>query len=252
MKRLVAFLMALALLVPAALAASEKYEGEGFASAEAAIQAYVEAFNAGDVPGMLSTFAIETVAEHMDPVAYAQRVRAFVPNAAQALPVIDDYTRGLAAAKRMGELSTVLTQQYLSYAWPADHGSYEGMSVPLKEDLEIEAFYEGFAGSAVAEWPGQIAFAGLEPLAAISADAAGYYESESGLALREKILQSAGGDELFDGVARVRILDADYLLFMECVRYGERWYNFALGGLPGSAMGLPINLGGLVPAGELQ
>ena len=43
-----------------------RMEGSGFASPEDAVTAYLEAMKAGDLSGMLSTFAIETYIQNVD------------------------------------------------------------------------------------------------------------------------------------------------------------------------------------------
>ena len=42
---------------------------------------------------------------------------------------------------------------------------------------------------------------------------------------------------------------AQAVLFMQCVKYGDRWYNGELSGLPGAILGLPFNSAGMVVEG---
>ena len=63
MKKILTFLLALALCAGLCACGAGKVEGRGYGSPEEAVLAYAEALQAGDVKKILKTFAIETYVE---------------------------------------------------------------------------------------------------------------------------------------------------------------------------------------------
>ena len=102
------------------------------------MQAYVEAFNAGDVQAMLSTFAIETYVERTDRLASIGRMTIFSTNNYDTYPMPNDYMRQLLIADRVGGLARYMTGQYMMYIWPEEgYGRYDdGAPLPLRGDEE--------------------------------------------------------------------------------------------------------------------
>ena len=72
-----------------------KCEGAGFDSPDDAVQSYIDALNAGDVPAMLSTFAIETYVDNMDAVEAIDRIRSVNTAGYYTVPVVGPYIRGI-------------------------------------------------------------------------------------------------------------------------------------------------------------
>ena len=76
-----------------AVLSSGRLEGKGFASAEEAVAAYLQAMKENDVAGMLSTFAIETYVDNLDARAYLARNGSFGSSSQAALAATDPYMR---------------------------------------------------------------------------------------------------------------------------------------------------------------
>ena len=249
MKKILAFLLILALLASLASAMAEgiRYEGNGFDSPEDAAQAYIEAFSAGNVQGMLSTFAIETAVDHLNQRAGAKRAKAFMYTSNQLFPVIDGYSRDLAIAGRVGELASILKYQFLTYAWPAEYGEFEQSIVGFKGDdaeADVDRFYDGFADR----------FGSVEIIGYMTPEelhVEGPYNSAGNQKALQSMCTSYGCDELVDRAVKLRIADEEYLQFIQCARFGDRWYLYSLNGTLAIIAGLSVYTGGLVPLSEL-
>ena len=249
MKKLFATLLALALLASccAALAEAPKFEGAGYDSPEAAVEAYIEAFNAGDVWGMLSTFAIETAVDHMDQKAAIQRIGAWQSTIREGAPVFNGYSRDLAVAQRVGAITNALNSSMLTYAWPEDFNTFDGMPVHFNgddADARIDAFLGGFAASDFAGWIGQVAlerFVTAEDLGVGEA-----YFNESSQTNLARFAKACGCDELEERAAILNAAGRQYVQFMQCVRYGDRWYNYSQMPMLAHVCSIDVTTGGLV------
>jgi len=253
MKKLIATLLALALLIGAnaALAVPPltsnlvKYEGEGYESAADAVTAYFEAMGRGDVMGMLSTFAIESYVDHMDRAAYIERIGTFMPNAGfEGLPMPNAYARDLLAARRWGSLAERLTNQMLKFTWPEDYGEFDLHPVRLGEG-EAQAFLDAFDAPEGGEWPGDAGLKGFIPI--FLTPFAAQYNSETNQKNNERMRAIYGCDAMSDVVASVRVGGQDFVQFMQCACYDGRWYNLSLQGNAANLAGLDAISGGLTP-----
>ena len=253
MKRWIAMLLAMLMLVPAACAEG-RYEGEGFDSAEAAVQAYVEAFNAGDVQAMLSTFAIETYVERTDRLASIGRMTIFSTNNYDTYPMPNDYMRQLLIVDRVGGLARYMTGQYMMYIWPEEgYGRYDdGAPLPLRGDEEASAFLSAFDDAAASDWTGKIAFNGFASLEDLDSGLKEIMTRESTLKNISLLVAGRGCDEMANLIASLTVDGKDGFLFMECSRYGDRWYNTSLGGILATVVGMNPSYAGLGIAGGMD
>lgn len=239
MKRLMAILLGLMLLLSVA-SAETRHEGTGYDTPEDAVLAYVEALNRGDVDDMLATFALESFADHCDPDAFLVRMRAFNPATIGGVPVNGAYARSLLVNARYAQIANVLMQQYMEIS-----AALEGMMVPL-EDSEARAEMEArFANSPLNAWAGNAQFVNWINPALVEEKIA------LPMNLANSTLQTAyyGADDIDWKVAHLTLGGAQAVLFMQCVKYGDRWYNGELSGLPGAILGLPFNSAGMVVEG---
>ncbi len=203
-------------------AAGARLEGDGFGSPEEAVLAYLEAMNRGDVPGMLSTFALETWAEHADPLFYIEMLGAFSPDKNDCLPCSDDYGRSLVACARAGSLSRSLLSAWVSYA-----GDFI-QNIPLRTNDEIPAVLDQFRNSPLSSIAGNVSFTGwLDPLSATK----GFLASPQYGATTVSDMILSGADDEALVTAQFTVCGYPAVLPMRCVRYGDRWYNDSPGGL---------------------
>lgn len=225
----------------------ERLEGEGFASAEEAVTAYLEAMKSGDVAGMLSTFAIETYVENVNAQAYLWRFRAFVPMGSLPLPLGGEYQRQAAAASRYAVLADALYTQILALSWPEAYGEFDGRAVTFAEEEDVEAFLAEMAASDFEAGLREMEFIEFVSPAELSEN----YLSQNTLRSIAGLADAYGCDQLVDVAARIDIGGEEYCQFMQCARYGDRWYNLTQGGYLSNLMGVDAYSAGLIPASEL-
>lgn len=222
-------------------ARSGSLEGAGFDSPEEAATAYLEAMQNGDAMGMLSTFAIETYVDNMDVQASLERMKAF--NHSMLLLLADGaYLHDVLVGARYGEISNDLYMQYLFYEC-----GWEGSTIPLTEEGAVEAF---LSNENLGAFPALLQ--GLEFVEFVDPTALSErYASQGIQESLEKLENGYGCDELTDVAMRLTDGGAEYYQFLQCARYGERWYVFSLTGSLASLMMLSPYAGGFVPAAEL-
>ena len=233
MKHAFVLLLMLALLLPTAFAenATKTYEGDGFEHPEDAVEAYIEAFNRGDFSAMLSTFAIETAVDHMNQRSTAERLKAFLPNSPNAryFPVFDDYTRSVSIGLLVGEFSRGFSQQLLFYIWPPEYGDYDGSHVLFTSDDtvgKVNLFYDRLQESDFNQRYGRIEIRDF--LSPEDLDLGDEYYSDENQKRLDKTCENYGCDELKDLAVSLSINSKHYIQYMQCARFGERWYNYNL------------------------
>lgn len=228
------------------------FEGPGFDSPEDAALAYIEAFNAGDVQGMISTFAIETYVDHVDRAAMIERVCAFVITGQDTNPMPTPYVRNLMVSERYGDIAQQLRYQYFSYAMPEAYGDDIGKPVPFQSDdrtQEIQDFLGAFDSSPVNGWIGNIVFVEFVPPEELT----DHFMDERNQQNLNRMMACRGCDELAEIVVHIQINGKDYYQCLECARYGDRWYVQNLGGNIGALLNLSTYIAGLLPLdGELD
>ena len=240
------------------------FEGPGFDSPEDAALAYIEAFNAGDVQGMISTFAIETYVDHVDRQATIERFRASNNGIQDSCPMPTPYVRDLMVSERCGNIATQLYRQYLLFAMPEEYRDDPYRPVTFKSDdrsQEISNFLDAFDNSPVNEWIGNIVFVGfvsLEELTGVGFvdpdfSVADHFMDERNQENLNRMMACRGCDELAEIVVHIQINGKDYYQCLECARYGDRWYVQNLGGNIGALLNMSSYIAGLLPLdGELD
>ncbi len=227
------------------------YEGAGYATPEEAVQAYITARQAGDVSAMLSTFAIETYVDSYDAEAFLARIHAFPPTAYACVPVIDEYSRGVLISRRVAELSNAHYQQYLRYQWPSEsYGEYAGATLPLTGEEEISAFINGLSDPEKAARQTDLEFlefVSVDELdARLGTDFAKKYYSEGNQETIARQMAISNCEEWAEIIARVRFGGEEGYLFLQCARYGDRWYNFSCSSNAATLLGINPYDSGLV------
>ena len=232
-----------------AVLSSGRLEGEGFASAEEAVAAYLQAMKENDVAGMLSTFAIETYVDSLDARAYLARNGSFGSSSQAALAATDPYMRQIAVASRYADLADGLWYQYIAAAWPEEYGEYESSrALTLSDDAAVEEFLSLMDAAEFSAFLQGVDLTGFVSPAAFSE----YYQSPGNMNAIASMAEAYGCDELADVVACVESGGEEYYQFMHCARYGNLWYNLSLGGYAANFLGVyDFYNGGFVPASAL-
>ncbi len=196
-----------------------RLEGNGYDSPEDAVMAYIEALNRGDVGGMLSTFAIESLIAHSNPILSMERNRSYNLNNFIQTPFADDYACSLAAQMRYGQLARDI--QY-TYAYCAEK---DLSAVRIQTPEDFDALEEKFRQSPVYNMAGSVSFVRwLKPV-----------EIANGITVLRSAgdtaasLAYAGGEDLAELTAHIRIGETDACIGIQCIRYDGRWYNLSFG-----------------------
>ena len=249
-RRLIAFVMLFifSILVTIDSAAAATYEGEGYETAKAAATAYVEAFNAGDVQGMISTFAIETAVENFDCATLLNQQGSYRPSGASneflGYPSFNDYIKQLQVMFRYGDVAQCIFNQYRAWHWPEDVEDDYLSSVSFGRDADAAvAFMKSVQAASQNNWIGRVE---LIEIFEIKDFDSGY----SGSDLEEAISTSQsyyGFDEKNALVIQLRIDGKDCILCMDCVRYESKWYILSIEGYISFMLGYDWRVGGLLP-----
>lgn len=225
------------------------FEGAGFETPEEAVEAYVAFFNEGDVSGMLSTFAIETYVDNVDVQEYIERFHVVNMYYFQEIPASNDYIHSILILKRYASLIDDLFRQYLKYNTPEEYEDLAiGKQVFFWEEGAAEAFIAAMSEAPMENWFGKIELsrflsmeeAGLDDVAEEA------YFSERNQQSIQRWADCYGCDELRDVPALLNIDGTNYLLCMQCARYGDQWYNISLDGNLTSILGIDLSCIGLV------
>ena len=230
-------------------------EGPGFDSPDHAVQAYIDALNAGDVPTMLSTFAIETYVDNMDAAKAINRIRSINSAGYYTVPVVGPYIRGILIERRRDEISKFLYYSWLyyNYSWLyyttvgtdfSDLGKLSPMSV--NDQSTLNNYLYVMEMSPVEDWPGHISLTAIYTPEDIRSSIPAAYFSDQTKKNMEKQRLSCGADELAERIAMLEIDGSDAIQFMSCVRYGDRWYNRTPMSILAMIAGTETYSGGLV------
>lgn len=241
-------------------------EGEGFDTPAEAILAYAEALKEGDVEKMISTFAVESLVEKFDPMYYIARTRALIPgsytNMYYPYPEGTVYQsaniekrRSLIVQQIQYELF-VITLAQQGFFYDADTSSdmpealrslYEGKTYTFGNDKEgveeAEKFIEVF--STVPD------LSDMEIGEVIYAE--GLNEQYSRFANAQNMYNTAkmyGGDGIRSLAVHLTIEGKEALLFMDTIKYGDKWYNFNQMGNLAMLLGINSTSGGLAVFGK--
>ena len=226
--------------------APDTLEGPGYATPDAAAEAYLAAMKAGDVPAMVKTFAIETYGEHADGALFVERMNGWQPGADPALPP-GGANNQINAGTHLSVLLRAIEMQYIALSNPQFDTtvSISGGILPNGRDLN-ESLAEAFDGTAftaiesarLIDW--QSEFPSL-------AESYASERNQKNIGLQNRHLRA---DEIAFRAAQITSSHGDYILFVQLNRYGKSWWVGSFGGNPGQLAGVPTS--GLVPAAEVS
>lgn len=239
MKKLFAMILILALLLPGAAVTSEtsKLEGGGWDTPEQAVLAYLDAMNRADVGGMLSTFAMESFAAHVDTRLFVERIKGMDPTMLYGVPVTGNYSRSLMIAARYGMLAKSLVQQYAEYCAKFSQSRTGSYIQATPEDMQ--AFEDAFAASCMHGLAGHVEFVEwINPAQLTQGKITLPNNGRNGAA----VIAYYGADDIAELAAHIRVNGLDGLQVMQCVKYGDRWFNGAYGGQIANIMGVSVLL----------
>lgn len=236
---------------------AQSCEGTGFSTPQEAASAYIEAINAGNVQNAVSTFAVETFVDNIDPEAYIMRLGAIeLSSMYQDIPVAGPLSRSMLIEARRAEISNKIRYAYVFYSCiDTEFSDLVKMDMrPVQEENDMKAYLDLMRNSAVENWVGNITIKDVylpsDPIA--RAHIPEPYWNEKNQQNIEKIRRCSNTDELQQVILLLDICGEEYIQLIECCRYGDVWYNSSLQSNIANLYGASIFCGGLVKAEELH
>lgn len=245
------YLSAISLLLAALLACSgtglasaPTYEGPGWATAEDAVTAYLEAMQRGDLSAMVSAFAIETYVDNYDFAAQLKRLSAYSFVSIIKVPNTNELFRSINIEARQGEAVMAVLLQMLTLHMP-DRDFMSMLAFKTDTiDADVGAFVEEFAENTGSLSLETLTFGRFIPPESLS----DVYESEMNQANIDRQKAIYGADEQKSVVAVFSVGSTLCALCCDAVRYGEKWYLLSMGGNIGNILGLRYSSGGITAA----
>ena len=228
---------------------TDTIEGEGFATPEEAILAFTDALKAGDLNQMLSTFAIESYCDHFSMVDQAERI--LVLNIRENTPVASDdselmeqisvYERSSNITKSIKNALLTLSANRMTLSSNENYrkagndiqGGVDFLRVYDYERSEIEDIISALQD--IPDFSGMTAY-GPVSMSALS-HVSGSILHEPSLSSMFKSAMVAGADGYTERGMILEDEDEIYFITMDIVRYGEKWYNYMLGGQISTLLG---------------
>jgi hypothetical protein len=239
----VAGLVALALVFTGtvSLGAQRRHESAGYASAEAAVTAYLEAMKAGDVTAMTRVFAQETWVQHVDLKAYIERLKVYQFHGQVRFPSGAQNDQ-LNVLLRAADVGSTISYQYVTLSGPDFDVSAPQMVTDGDVDglySRLQAAFDGTAFTGVSSWE-------VVTLDRYDAQLAGLFASASNQKMIEATRLYLGADDLAYPVVRLRATEGEFTMFPEVVRYGDRWWLHSMNGNTAALMGVSATSAGLL------
>lgn len=220
---------------------TKRFESSGFATPEAAIQAYLNAMKRSDVDAMIGTFAVETYVDRFDLEAYVRRMGAYPASPGKwfpAGPVNDSFTR----YQRLGGIEQEIACQYQTLS---NSGINASEMIATPDDAAVKSVMDRLRASLDGSAFADVGSAELVELAQALPNLAATLENPHMATTMEASRTFLGADELAERLVRLETPSGGYFLFIEVYRYGDKWFVGSLNGTLSSLAGIGFCSGGL-------
>ena len=234
-----------------AAGADEQNEGPGFDTPEEALLAFVEGLQNSDLDQMISTFAVESYCMHYDMALQMKRLRVVNPylivNNGSFSPMVNDLITQTSVEARRASIAEAIKLALIRIA--ADHmtpdedglsenvtgGLLDYNSFPLLPDTSLSDLNEVLI--AIQNIPD---FYGMNvsepiPMTCFSMMDKDYLKQSCLQTFFDESL-SIGADGFTDRGIILKNEEEAYLLTVSAVKYGDKWFNYKLGGNIGSLL----------------
>lgn len=225
----------------ASLKASDRLETEGFDTPEKAVSMYIEGLRTMELKRMMGAFAVETYAEKYDFEANLERLKAYVPAQDIKLPNANRLAADLNIEGRKTAISNAILRQYLSLSYAnLDQASLTGFE---NEGITAEEFVEHFTRNLESVKLDSLKLLGFIPPEELSE----YYSIDANKENMDKQAVVYGADKIESRAAVVELAGEKYLLCMDVVNYGDKWFILNLSGNIGNLLGVDFVKSGVLP-----
>lgn len=223
-------------------------ESDGFASPEEAVSAYIKGLQDNDLTEMLSAFAVETYVENYSLAKMVDRVRSYQPTFG-FIPTISDFSLELNIEQRRTIITAAIRAQYLVLTNSATiNEEYSGRPVLLNDSYESgDDLVSQLFATEDETYLSDIRFEGkfYNP-----ADFSENYLAETNQKNLEKQAAVINADEIKSTVAGLASAGTEFVLCMDTVRYGDKWFVLDAGGNIGVLLNIDAFHAGLLPIPE--
>ena len=216
-------------------------EGQGYASAEDAVSAYLDALSKADLDAMISTFAIESYEKHYDLEAMIERVTVYTPGLTLNLPSDNEFTKNINIKQRQGYVVREIKSQYMTLFVPDSEALQTG-TTQFDDPQDISRLLETLSNQEHVESLNTLKFVEFRSPGSLNE----LYDTEINQENIQKISKVIGAQKLENIVARVRIDGNMYLFCFDAACYEGRWYIHSLGGNIGNFLNLHAYSGGVI------
>ena len=230
--------------------AAGKIEGSGYDTPEAAARACAEAYAAGDVDAIVSTFAIETYVENVDNTAYLTETKTASNYTFNSGNLVwgGEYGKALSAQLRRGSIEEDLSYHMLTLAFYKDRDQYEDFLSSLTILLREESEAREFAAHVDAGTPKSIRLVEIWDAARTLQELGGPdYEKYIQFFTRNMSRYSSGAEQARECCVILEIDGARYGLCLYQACYNGRWYNVSFTGPLCQYIDYSFRLRGLLP-----
>lgn len=232
-----------------------KLEGEGYDTPEEAVTAYAEYLKAGDFEGILSTFAMESYEENYSVEMFYDRLRAFSPGIAtggQQLVMLGNdsvLTSSVNLENRRAYISSsVFRQMIVPMAAQVDDEELastltSGRTFAIDDDDDLETLME-FLNS-------DPKFENIE-IGDFLDESDFDFDFDKALEEYNKHKKKSWGGDIENICMELEIDGDDYILFMTCVCYDDKWYVAEFGNFFSLSCGIMSQAAGLCPEDVIE
>lgn len=217
------------------------YEGPGCSTAEEAVLLYLDGLKSGDLPKMLSAFAIETYVKNFDFTAQLKRLQAYIPSMPISYPNANNLMMAINVESRKQDIVNRVKMQFVTLCMP-DLEQYTQSSLQSDDEVIIlvNQLQDGLNGVTLQN----LQFTGFIAPSLLSE----IYNDERTQDMMNKQSIIYGADELCSVVALFSIDETPYIFCCNALRYNDNWYLESLSGHIGAIIGLSVASGGIAPA----
>lgn len=213
-----------------------KSEGAGFKSPDEVITAYVTALKKGDLKEIMSTYAVESYVENYDMEKYTERMAVFMPSS-DFFPMNGEYEKQLNTEKRRADITNNLRYQYLALIG----SELTDLKIkPLEGDSSL-FINKLFPLNSQDVMPSIELIGVVEPEEVLES-----YSAEQNKKLFDRTRDYLGADGYETIAALISANDKTFILCMDTVQYGDKWYVCSLTGNIGDLLGMPRGNGGIM------
>ena len=263
-------MLMLALSAGGVYASDTRAEGEGFETPEEAILAFAEALQDGDLEKMISTFAVESYCEHFDFAQQIEKMSSLQPfnffgeSGDGILYGSDPAISRLNVGTRYADILTMIKRPLIAIALDRikyEHPEYKDIvdatvslrPYSLKEETDLSHEELETLLSEIGKFPDfseTKVFGPYSPLVLSRFDI-DYIAAPNLSNIMEEAL-IAGADGITELGLCLKDYEDDYFITMSIVKYGDKWYNYELGGDIMALLGVDIIRQGILASDRLN